>query len=142
MRWKLPAKQNRPENIKKSRFFFLNKKNTEKSIKRKRGKKTNRKSKVIMITNRVQGDYIHNEVFGQQTTNASNDQIKYNHSIYDNRHRNKHTILLLLAILICKCCAVIGDTTGKHYAATFFFYSTLFSLFRIRLLSFSIFEWE
>lgn len=67
-----------------------------------------------MITNRVQGDNSHDEGIGQQTTNTTNDQIQQNHSIYHNRNRNKYTILLLIAIFICKLCAVTADSTGKH----------------------------
>lgn len=84
-----------------------------------------------MITNQHQDNNSQNEGIGKQhqQTNMLNNEIEHNHNIYHNRNRNKHIILLLIAILICKCCAVTGDTTGKQFNSSAFFFSHFFNLF-------------
>lgn len=73
-----------------------------------------------MIVHRMlDNDSSHNDSkhsHSHHTTNkmTNNNRHNQNYQLYCNRDRNKLPLLLLLiAIFMCKCCAVTGDPTGK-----------------------------
>lgn len=77
-----------------------------------------------MIRHRIFGSHNHSADFN--LTNATNDGFNHDYTIYHNKDRTKHIILLVIAILMCKCCAVTADSTGEcfdfvYVVAMFFF---------------------
>lgn len=69
-----------------------------------------------MIVHRLlDSDSSHNDnQHSQHTNKMTNNRQNQNYQLYCNRDRNKlHLLLLLIAIIMCKCCAVTGDSTGK-----------------------------
>lgn len=65
----------------------------------------------------LENDSSHNDnKHSQHTNKMTNNQHNQNYQLYCNRDRNKlHLLLLLIAIFMCKCCAVTGDSTGKCF---------------------------
>lgn len=59
--------------------------------------------------------FCHNDSHSKQIKlEMTNDRYSHNYHLWCNRNRNKmHILLLFIAIFMCKCCTVTGDSTGK-----------------------------
>lgn len=108
-------------------------------------KKTNRRNferdfciisinRKMIVHRMLDNDSSHNDnqQHSQRTNkmaNNNNNGHNQNYQLYCNRDRNKlHLLLLFITIFMCKCCAVSGDSTGKHtfwfrFIKSFFCYS-------------------
>lgn len=71
-----------------------------------------------MNTNRMLDGCNYNDCL-THTNTMSSDRIEHNY-FHHNRDRNKHILLLLIVIFMCKCCAVTGDTIGKQIESFLF----------------------
>lgn len=109
-------------------------------------KKTNRRNferdfciisiKRKMIVHRMlDNDSSHNDnqQHSQRTNKMANNKHNghnQNYQLYCNRDRNKlHLLLLFITIFMCQCCAVSGDSTGKHTFWFRFFIKRFFLLY-------------